>query len=186
MDITKDIIWVGVNDHDIDLFEGHYVVPLGMAYNSYVINDEKVAVMDSVDERFAGEWLANIKEVLGDRKPDYLVVQHMEPDHSGSIRCFMDEFPEAHIVSSQKAFTMMSNFYEGQDFADRRVVVGEGVVLDLGAHKLNFVAAPMVHWPEVVMTYDSTDKVLFSADGFGIQHNAGYILIQSSYGPYGK
>ena len=167
MDITKDIIWVGVNDHDIDLFEGHYVVPLGMAYNSYVINDEKVAVMDSVDERFAGEWLANIKEVLGDRKPDYLVVQHMETDHSGSIRCFMDEFPEAHIVSSQKAFTMMSNFYEGQDFADRRVVVGEGVVLDLGAHKLNFVAAPMVHWPEVVMTYDSTDKVLFSADGFG-------------------
>ncbi len=167
MEITKDIIYVGVNDHDVDLFEGHYIVPEGMAYNSYLINDEKVAVMDSVDGHFTEQWLGNIKAVLGDRKPDYLIVQHMEPDHSGSIRGFMEAFPQAYVVSSQKAFNMMKNFYEGEDFADRRVVVGEGVVLDLGAHKLNFVAAPMVHWPEVVMTYDSTDKVLFSADGFG-------------------
>jgi flavorubredoxin len=167
MEITKDIIYVGVNDHDVDLFEGHYIVPEGMAYNSYLINDEKVAVMDSVDCHFTDEWLGNIKAVLGDRTPDYLVVQHMEPDHSGSIRGFMEAFPQACVVSSQKAFTMMKNFFEGEEYADRRVVVGEGVVLDLGAHKLNFVAAPMVHWPEVVMTYDSTDKVLFSADGFG-------------------
>ena len=167
MEITKDIIYVGVNDHDVDLFEGHYIVPEGMAYNSYLINDEKVAVMDSVDAHFTDAWLANIKAVLGDKTPDYLVVQHMEPDHSGSIRGFLAEFPEAVVVSSQKAFNMMKNFYEGEDFADRRVIVGEGVVLDLGAHKLNFVGAPMVHWPEVIMTYDSTDKVLFSADGFG-------------------
>ena len=167
MEITKDIIYVGVNDHDVDLFEGHYIVPEGMAYNSYLINDEKVAVMDSVDCHFTDEWLGNIKAVLGDRTPDYLVVQHMEPDHSGSIRGFMEAFPQACVVSSQKAFTMMKNFFEGEEYSDRRVVVGEGVVLDLGAHKLNFVAAPMVHWPEVVMTYDSTDKVLFSADGFG-------------------
>ena len=167
MEITKDIIYVGVNDHDIDLFEGHYIVPDGMAYNSYVICDEKVAVMDSVDAHFTDKWLGNIKAVLGDRTPDYLVVQHMEPDHSGSIRGFMEAFPQAYVVSSQKAFTMMKNFFEGEDYADRRVIVSEGVVLDLGSHKLNFVAAPMVHWPEVVMTYDSTDKVLFSADGFG-------------------
>lgn len=167
MEITKDIIFVGVNDHDIDLFEGHYVVPEGMAYNSYVIKDDKVAVMDSVDGHFTEEWLGNIKAVLGDKTPDYLVVQHMEPDHSGSIRGFLAEFPDAVVVSSQKAFNMMKNFYEGEDYADRRVVVGEGVVLDLGNHKLNFVAAPMVHWPEVVLTYDSTDKVLFSADAFG-------------------
>lgn len=167
MEITKDIIFVGVNDHDIDLFEGHYIVPEGMAYNSYVINDEKIAVMDSVDGHFTEEWIGNIKSVLGDKTPDYLVVQHMEPDHSGSIKGFMSAFPEATIVSSQKAFNMMKNFFEGEDYADRRVVVGEGVVLDLGSHKLNFVAAPMVHWPEVVLTYDSTDKVLFSADAFG-------------------
>ena len=167
MEITKDIIYVGVNDHDVDLFEGHYIVPEGMAYNSYLICDEKVAVMDSVDAHFTDAWLANIKAALGDKKPDYIVVQHMEPDHSGSIRGFMEAFPEASVVSSVKAFNMMKNFFEGEDYADRRVTVGEGDVLDLGAHKLNFVAAPMVHWPEVLMTYDSTDKVLFSADGFG-------------------
>ena len=167
MEITKDIIYVGVNDHDVDLFEGHYVVPEGMAYNSYLICDEKIAVMDSVDAHFTDAWLGNIKAALGDRTPDYIVVQHMEPDHSGSIRGFMEAFPEASVVSSVKAFNMMKNFFEGEDYADRRVTVGEGDVLDLGTHKLNFVAAPMVHWPEVHMTYDSTDKVLFSADGFG-------------------
>ncbi|MBQ6315593.1 MAG: FprA family A-type flavoprotein [Mogibacterium sp.] len=167
MEITKDIIYVGVNDHDVDLFEGHYIVPEGMAYNSYLINDDKIAVMDSVDGHFTDEWIGNIKAVLGDKTPDYLVVQHMEPDHSGSIRGFLAAFPEAVVVSSQKAFVMMKNFFEGEDYADRRIVVGEGVVLDLGKHQLNFVAAPMVHWPEVIMTYDSTDKVLFSADGFG-------------------
>ena len=167
MDITKDILFVGVNDHDVDLFEGHYIVPEGMAYNSYVINDEKIAVMDSVDAHFTDEWIGNIKAVLGDRTPDYLVVQHMEPDHSGSIRAFLAEFPDATVVSSQKAFNMMKNFFEGEDYSDRRVVVAEGVVLDLGSHKLSFIAAPMVHWPEVIMTYDSTDHVLFSADGFG-------------------
>ena len=167
MIITNDIKYVGVNDHDVDLFEGHYIVPEGVAYNSYVICDEKVAVMDSVDAHFADEWLANIKELLGDKAPDYLVVQHMEPDHSGSIRAFMDTYPSASIVSSKKAFTMMANFFEGEEYEDRRVVVGEGVVMELGSHALNFVAAPMVHWPEVIMTYDSKDKVLFSADGFG-------------------
>lgn len=167
MEITKDIKYVGVNDHDVDLFEGHYIVPEGMAYNSYVICDDKTAVMDSVDAHFTDEWLANIKNVMGGKEPDYLIVQHMEPDHSGSIKKFMDAFPSASVVSSQKAFTMMANFFEGECFEDRRVVVGEGVVLELGKHVLNFVAAPMVHWPEVIMTYDSTDKVLFSADGFG-------------------
>ncbi len=167
MEITKDIIYAGVNDHNIDLFEGHYVVPEGVAYNSYVIRDEKTAVMDTVDCHFTDEWLDNIKAALEGKTPDYLVVQHMEPDHSGSIKGFMSEFPEAVIVSSQKAFNMMKNFFEGEEFADRREIVGEGDVLDLGSHKLNFVAAPMVHWPEVLMTYESTDKVLFSADGFG-------------------
>ena len=167
MIITNDIKYVGVNDHDVDLFEGHYIVPEGVAYNSYVICDEKVAVMDSVDAHFADESLANIKELLGDKAPDYLVVQHMEPDHSGSIRALMDTYPSASIVSSKKAFTMMANFFEGEEYEDRRVVVGEGVVMELGSHALNFVAAPMVHWPEVIMTYDSKDKVLFSADGFG-------------------
>ena len=167
MEITKDIFFVGVNDHDVDLFEGHFIVPEGMAYNSYVINDDKTAVMDSVDGRFTDEWIGNIRSVLGDRTPDYLIIQHMEPDHSGSITGFMEAFPEATIVSSQKAFGMMKNFFEGEEFADRRIAVKEGDTLELGNHVLNFVAAPMVHWPEVIMTYDSTDKVLFSADGFG-------------------
>jgi len=165
MKITNDILYVGVNDHDIDLFEGHYIVPDGMAYNSYVVKGEKTAVMDSVDAHFTDEWIGKVKEAAG--APDYLVIQHMEPDHSGSIMGFMNAFPEAKIVSSQKAFTMIANFFEGEDFADRRVVVKEGDTLDLGGHVLNFIAAPMVHWPEVIMTYDSTDKVLFSADGFG-------------------
>ena len=167
MVITNDILYVGVNDHDVDLFEGHYIVPEGMAYNSYVINDDKVAVMDSVDAHFADEWIANVKAVLNGKAPDYFVVQHMEPDHSGSIMSFMNAFPEAVIVSSQKAFAMMANFFEGCDFADRRLVVKEGDTLELGSHTLSFVAAPMVHWPEVIMTYDSKDKVLFSADAFG-------------------
>ena len=165
MKITNDILYVGVNDHDIDLFEGHYIVPDGMAYNSYVVKGEKTAVMDSVDAHFTDEWIGKVREAAG--APDYLVIQHMEPDHSGSIMGFMNAFPEAKIVSSQKAFTMMANFFEGEDFADRRVVVKEGDTLDLGGHVLNFIAAPMVHWPEVIMTYDATDKVLFSADGFG-------------------
>ena len=165
MKITNDILYVGVNDHDIDLFEGHYIVPEGMAYNSYVVKGDKIAVMDSVDGHFTDEWIGKVKEVAA--APDYLVIQHMEPDHSGSIMGFMEAFPEAKIVSSQKAFTMMANFFEGEDFADRRVVVKEGDTLDLGGHVLNFVTAPMVHWPEVIMTYESTDKVLFSADAFG-------------------
>ena len=165
MKISNDILYVGVNDHDIDLFEGHYIVPEGMAYNSYVVKGEKTAVMDSVDAHFTDEWIGKVKEAAG--APDYLVIQHMEPDHSGSIMGFMEAFPEAKIVSSQKAFVMMANFFEGEDFADRRVVVKEGDTLDLGGHVLNFIAAPMVHWPEVIMTYDATDKVLFSADGFG-------------------
>ena len=166
MKITNDIVYVGVNDHKIDLFEGQYDVPNGMAYNSYVILDNKIAVMDTVDRNFKFEWLANLDEALGERKPDYLVVQHMEPDHSANILNFMNNYPDATIVSSAKAFTMMNNFF-GTDFADRRIVVKEGDTLELGTHTLNFVAAPMVHWPEVIMTYDSTDKVLFSADGFG-------------------
>ena len=165
MKISNDILYVGVNDHDIDLFEGHYIVPDGMAYNSYVVKGEKTAVMDSVDAHFTDEWIGKVREATG--APDYLVIQHMEPDHSGSIMGFMNAFPGAKIVSSQKAFTMMANFFEGEDFADRRVVVKEGDTLDLGGHVLNFIAAPMVHWPEVIMTYDATDKVLFSADGFG-------------------
>ena len=164
--IAKDIYYVGVNDREIDLFEGQYIVPEGMAYNSYVILDEKIAVMDSVDARFGEEWLENIRRVLGERKPDYLVVQHMEPDHSANILAFAKAYPKALVVSSAKAFVMMKNFY-GTDFSDRRVVVGEGDVLSLGNHQLSFVTAPMVHWPEVIMTYDATAKVLFSADGFG-------------------
>ena len=164
--LTNDIVYVGVNDRKVDLFEGQYVVPEGMAYNSYVILDEKIAVMDTVDKNFTHEWLDNLAEALGSRKPDYLVVQHMEPDHSANIANFMKNYPEAVVVSSVKAFTMMNNFF-GTDFADRRVVVGEGDTLALGRHTLNFVTAPMVHWPEVIMTYDSADKALFSADGFG-------------------
>ena len=166
MFVTNDIKYVGVNDHDIDLFEGQYVVPNGMAYNSYVIVDDKVAIMDTVDQHFGKQWLDNIKSVLGDRKPDYLVVQHMEPDHSANIDNFLNVYPEATVVSSVKAFQMMQNFF-GTDYADRRIIVKEGDTLELGKHVLNFVGAPMVHWPEVLMTYDSTDKVLFSADGFG-------------------
>ncbi len=166
MTITKDILYIGVNDHDIDLFEGLYDVPNGMAYNSYVILDEKIAVMDAVDANFVPEWLNNIAAVLDGRKPDYLICQHMEPDHSAGVDDFLAAYPEAQVVSSAKAFTMMKQFF-GQDYADRRVVVGEGDSLALGAHTLHFVTAPMVHWPEVIMTYDSTDKVLFSADGFG-------------------
>ncbi|MCI7638928.1 MAG: flavin reductase [Clostridiales bacterium] len=166
MKITNDIRYVGVNDHQVDLFEGQYVVPNGMAYNSYVILDEKVAVMDTVDRNFTHQWLDNIQNTLGSRKPDYLVIQHMEPDHSANIANFLKVYPEATVVSSAKAFTMMKQFF-GDDYADRRVVVGEGDTLGLGKHTLAFVTAPMVHWPEVIVTYDVTDKVLFSADGFG-------------------
>ncbi len=164
--ISQAIQYVGVNDKGIDLFEGQYVVPNGMSYNSYVIIDEKIAVMDTVDAAFTREWLDNITEVLGKRCPDYLVVQHMEPDHSANIFNFMEAYPNATIVSSDKAFKMMKGFF-GTDFADRRIVVGEGDSLSLGSHILNFVAAPMVHWPEVIVTYESSEKVLFSADGFG-------------------
>ena len=166
MTITKDIKYIGVNDHQVDLFEGQYVVPNGMAYNSYAIMDEKIAIMDTVDQNFTEEWLQNIRSTLGDRKPDYLVVQHMEPDHSANVANFLAAYPEAVVVSSAKAFVMMKNFF-GNDYADRRIVVGEGDTLSLGKHTLTFVTAPMVHWPEVIVTYDSYDKVLFSADGFG-------------------
>ena len=166
MTITNDIKYIGVNDHQVDLFEGQYVVPNGMAYNSYAIMDEKIAIMDTVDQNFTQEWLENIRNTLGERKPDYLVVQHMEPDHSANIDNFLREYPEATVVSSAKAFAIMKNFF-GTDYADRRIVVGEGDTLSLGKHALTFVTAPMVHWPEVIVTYDSYDKVLFSADGFG-------------------
>ena len=166
MTVTKDIHYVGVNDHAVDLFEGQYVVPNGMAYNSYVILDEKIAVMDTVDIHFTEPWLENIQTVLGERLPDYLVVQHMEPDHSANVANFLKAYPQAVVVSSAKAFTMMKNYF-GDDYADRRIVVGEGDTLSLGKHTLTFVTAPMVHWPEVIVTYDSYDKVLFSADGFG-------------------
>ena len=166
MNITKDIRYIGVNDRKIDLFEGQYRVPNGMCYNSYAIIDNFIAIMDTVDAGFTHEWLDNIRDALDGRTPDYLIVQHMEPDHSANILQFAKAYPKATIVSSSKAFAMMQNFF-GTDFADRRIVVGEGDVLDLGYHKLTFVTAPMVHWPEVIVTYDSTDKVLFSADGFG-------------------
>lgn len=166
MEITNDIKYVGVNDREIDLFEGQYIVENGMAYNSYVILDEKTAVMDSVDVHFSAEWLSNIKAVLDGRQPDYLIIQHMEPDHSGSIAEFMKAFPETKVVSSAKSFAMMKQFF-GTDFSDRQVVVKDGDTLGLGSHTLSFIAAPMVHWPEVIVTYDAYDKVLFSADGFG-------------------
>ena len=166
MTITNDIRYIGVNDHQVDLFEGQYIVPNGMAYNSYVILDEKIAVMDTVDQNFTHQWLDNLQQVLQGRKPNYLVVQHMEPDHSANIDKFLELYPEATVVSSAKAFVMMQNFF-GTDYADRRIVVGEGDTLSLGKHTLTFVTAPMVHWPEVIVTYDSFDKVLFSADGFG-------------------
>ena len=164
--ITKDIKYIGVNDHKVDLFEGQYRVPNGMSYNSYAIIDEKIAIMDTVDANFTHEWLDNIQNTLGSRTPDYLIVQHMEPDHSANIANFAKTYPDSKIVASAKAFAMMKNFF-GTDFAERQVVVGEGDTLKLGAHTLTFVTAPMVHWPEVIVTYDSTDKVLFSADGFG-------------------
>ena len=164
--VTKDIRYIGVNDHEIDLFEGMYIVPEGMAYNSYVILDEKVAVMDTADRHFVQEWLGNLAAALEGRKPDYLIVQHMEPDHSSGITAFMDVYPEAKVVATAKAFTMMKNF-TGTDYTGRGIVVKEGDKLELGSHVLTFVTAPMVHWPEVMFTYDSTDKVLFSADAFG-------------------
>ena len=166
MNITKDIFYIGVNDHKVDLFEGQYVVPNGMSYNSYAIVDEKIAIMDTVDQNFTHEWLDNIQKTLKDRKPNYLIVQHMEPDHAANIANFMQVYPDATVVSSSKAFVMMGQFF-GDDYADRRIVVGEGDTLSLGQHTLAFVAAPMVHWPEVIVTYDVLDKVLFSADGFG-------------------
>ena len=166
MHISNDIRYIGVNDHQIDLFEGQYIVPNGMAYNSYVIRDEKIAVMDTVDAHFGEQWLANLRDALDGRAPDYLVVQHMEPDHSANIAAFAQAYPDATIVASAKAFAMMKNFF-GTDYADRRTVVGDGNTLPLGEHTLTFVTAPMVHWPEVIVTYDSRDKVLFSADGFG-------------------
>ena len=166
MKITNDIKYIGVNDHKVDLFEGQYIVPNGMAYNSYVILDEKIAVMDTVDQNFGHEWLDNLQAQLGGRNPDYLIVHHMEPDHSANIANFLKVYPNATVVASAKAFTMMGNFF-GTDYADQRIVVGEGDTLSLGKHTLTFVTAPMVHWPEVIVTYDSYDKVLFSADGFG-------------------
>ena len=166
MKITNDIKYIGVNDHKIDLFEGQYIVPNGMAYNSYAIIDEKIAIMDTVDVNFTDEWLSNIKNVLDERTPDYLIVQHMEPDHSANIVNFVNVYPDAQIVASAAAFKMMKQFF-GTDFADRQIVVCEGDTLSLGKHNLTFLTAPMVHWPEVIVTYDSTDKVLFSADGFG-------------------
>ena len=166
MEITKDILYVGVNDHLIDLFEGQYDVPNGMAYNSYLICDEKIAVMDSVDAHFTDEWITKIAAALGERTPDYFVVQHMEPDHSGSVAAFAQAYPETTIIASAQAFNMMKAYF-GTDYADRRIVVKEGDTLPLGRHTLHFVTAPMVHWPEVIMTYDDADKVLFSADAFG-------------------
>lgn len=166
MEITKDIHYIGVNDHNIDLFEGQYIVENGMAYNSYVIMDDKIAVMDTVDSDFGGEWMQNLQKILGTRTPDYLVVQHMEPDHSSNIDVFAKAYPEAVIVASAPAFTMMRQFF-GVDYADKRLIIKDGDSLSLGTHTLQFVAAPMVHWPEVMVTYDSCDKVLFSADGFG-------------------
>ena len=166
MQITNDIKYIGVNDHNVDLFEGQYVVPNGMAYNSYMIIDEKIAVMDTADAHFKDEWMANLKAALDGRNPDYLVVSHMEPDHSANIAEFLKEYPDAKVVATRMAFTMMGQFF-GDDYASRRIVAAEGSTLKLGKHTLTFYTAPMVHWPEVMVTYDSTDKVLFSADGFG-------------------
>lgn len=166
MKITDSVFYVGVNDKEVDLFEGQFVVPNGIAYNSYVVKGDKIAVMDTVSKGFGEEWLNNIKKAICGAKPDYLVILHMEPDHSANITAFMQEYPEAKIVSSSKAFTMMNNYF-GTDYADRRIVVGEGDLLDLGGRSLTFITAPMVHWPEVLVAFDSLDKVLFSADGFG-------------------
>lgn len=164
--VTEDIIYVGVNDHEVDLFEGQYDVPNGMAYNSYVVLDEKVAVFDTVDAHFKDEWLANLEEAFEGRTPDYLIVQHMEPDHAANIANFAEKYPEAKIVGNAKTFPMMKQFF-GTDFADRQIIVKEGETLSTGKHNLTFVMAPMVHWPEVMMTYDTTDKIFFSADAFG-------------------
>ena len=197
MKISEDIVYIGVNDHKVDLFEGQYVVPRGMAYNSYLVKDEKTLVFDTVDGNFGDEWLANLKAALDGRKVDYLVVQHMEPDHSANVAVFAEAYPEATIVASAQAFAMMKNFF-GTDYADRRLVVKEGDTLSTGRHVFTFVAAPMVHWPEVIVTYDSTDKVLFSADGFGkfgandVEDPEGwdcearryYIGIVGKYGPH--
>lgn len=166
MQVTDSIRYVGINDHQVDLFEGQYQVPNGMSYNSYVILDEKVAVMDTVDIHFGEEWMANVKAVLAGRTPDYLIVQHMEPDHSANISRFLEEYPQATVVATAKAFVMMKQFF-GNDYADRRIVASEMSELSLGAHTLHFVMTPMVHWPEVMVTYESSEKVLFSADGFG-------------------
>ena len=166
MQIVNDIKYVGVNDKKLDLFEGQYIVPNGMAYNSYVVLDDKIAIFDSVDIRCADEWFQNLEKALDGKEPDYLIIQHMEPDHSSSIKVFMDKYPNTKIVSSSKSFVMMKNFFSN-DFAEKQVVVGEGDTLSLGRHNLTFITAPMVHWPEVIMTYDSTDKILFSADAFG-------------------
>ena len=165
--VTNDIKYIGVNDHEIDLFEGQYDVPNGMAYNSYAIIDEKNAVFDTVDANFTDKWLANLKEAIGDRQPDYLIVQHMEPDHSANILNFINAYPNAKIVGNSKTFAMMSNFFDGLDLTDKKIEVKDGESLSLGKHELTFIFAPMVHWPEVMFTYDSTDKVLFSADAFG-------------------
>ena len=164
--VSRDIKYIGVNDHRGELFEGQYVVPNGMAYNSYVILDDKIAVMDTVDVNFTEKWLANLELVLNGKSPDYLIVQHMEPDHSASVAVFMEKYPEAVVVASEKAFTMMKNFF-GKDYAERRIVVADGSILTLGTHELTFFTAMMVHWPEVIVTYDAKDKVLFSADAFG-------------------
>lgn len=166
-EVTKDIKYIGVDDTDLDLFESQYIIPNGISYNSYIILDEKVAVMDAVDSRKEAEWLENLATALAGRQPDYLVVQHMEPDHAGSITAFMERYPEAKIVASARAIQMMPQFFEGVDFSTNTVAVAEGETLSLGAHTLQFFAAPMVHWPEVIVTYDQTDKMLFSADGFG-------------------
>ena len=166
MNVTKDIRYIGVNDHEIDLFEGMYIVPEGMAYNSYVILDDKVAVMDTTDRNFTGAWLENLEAALAGRKPDYLIVHHMEPDHSSGIEAFAEKYPEAKIVATAKAFTMMKNF-TGKDYSGRGIIAKEGDTLELGSHTLKFITAPMVHWPEVMMSYDEQDKVLFSADAFG-------------------
>lgn len=167
MTVTQDVEYIGVNDHQIDLFEGHYAVPNGMAYNSYVIHDEKIAVMDTVDQYFTHDWMANLRSALNGAKPDYLVVHHMEPDHSANFDAFLGEYPDTQVVASDKAFKMVDQFFPGLLPKDQRIVVKEGDVLDLGKHQLHFVAAPMVHWPEVMFSYDSTDKILFSADAFG-------------------
>ena len=173
MTVTNDIRYIGVNDRQVDLFEGQYTVRNGISYNSYVILDEKIAVMDTVDKNFTQEWLENLQEVLGNKTPDYLIVQHMEPDHSAGVAQFLIRYPKATVVASQKAFAMIAQFF-GEDYADRRMVVGQGDALSLGKHTLTFVTAPMVHWPEVIVTYDSYDKVLFSADGFGNVHLPAY------------